>query len=136
MSNRFRLDLFAAILLIIAAGSLANAFWMFLAPRHWYDYLPAHVPEFGPFNVHFVRDFGCGFFMAAVAMIWGALRPALRGPMAAISAVYYGAHALIHVYDTLRGLVHQHHWYVDFPLTYLPAILLTWIAIGCSRAKS
>jgi len=41
-----------------------------------------------------------------------------------VSAVFYVAHAALHVFDTLRGAVELHHVLLDFPGVYLPAIVL------------
>ena len=49
------------LLLIFGAISLGNAVWMLADPLRWYHELPAEVPDFGPFNPHFVRDIGCAF---------------------------------------------------------------------------
>ena len=46
-------------------GSLANGLWMLFAPAHWYQNLPAGVPDTGPLNVHFVRDIGAAFATAS-----------------------------------------------------------------------
>lgn len=112
------------LLAALGAGTVANAFWMLGAPDAWYRHLPAEVPDFGPFNVHFVRDIGCAFLTVGAALLWAAFRPALRFPLAATAGVFFGAHAVLHVYDTLRGFVDAEHWLLDLPGVYLPALLL------------
>ena len=49
------LDGWGKAFLLIGVGSVLNALWMLIAPEGWYQDLPADVPDFGPFNVHFVR---------------------------------------------------------------------------------
>ena len=110
--------------LVIGVGSVANALWMLIAPETWYEHLPAAVPDFGPFNVHFVRDIGCAYLTIGVALVWAARSPRVRFPLLAASAVFYVAHSLLHVYDTARGHVDASHWLLDFPVIHLPAILL------------
>jgi hypothetical protein len=133
MDQRPRLDLETALLGLLAAGSLANAVWMLAAPLGWYEGIPAAVPDFGPFNVHFVRDVGCAFLTAGVALAWAVFRPALRLPLAGTAALFYGAHALVHVYDTAGGHVGAHHWALDLPAVYLPALLLAGITLFAWR---
>jgi hypothetical protein len=128
MKPRGRLDLETGLLGLIAVGGFANAVWMLAAPSHWFEHIPADVPDFGPFNLHFVRDIGCAFLTVSLALGWAASRPALRWPLVGTAAVFYGLHALIHIHDTALGLVDPHHWALDFPTTYLPAILLLWLA--------
>ena len=109
---------------MIGVGSVANALWMLIAPEAWYEHLPAAVPDFGPFNVHFVRDIGCAYLTIGVALVWAARSPNARFVLVTLSAVFYVAHSLLHVYDTARGHVDASHWLLDFPAIHLPAIVL------------
>src|SRR5262249_2271764 len=94
----------------------------------WYQNIPAGVPDYGPFNVHFVRDIGCAFLTVGLALGWAAARPTLRFPLTLVGLAFYGLHALVHVYDTGRGHVAAHHWLMDLPSVYLPAVLLAIVA--------
>ncbi len=128
-----RRDLWFWILLALAIVSAPNAVWMLAAPSRWYANLPAAVPDFGPYNEHFVRDIGCAFLTFTVALAWAALRPSVRTPLVVISAFFFGAHAVLHVYDTSRGLVDSDHWWLDLPGVYGPAALLGAMAIVLLR---
>ena len=118
------LDGFGWLFLILGVGVLANALWMLAGPMHWYTDLPAAVPDTGPFNAHFVRDIGCAFLTVGIGLIWAAVSERHRLPLAVISAIFLGAHALLHVYDTARGALGSDHWQLDFAGVYLPAILM------------
>ena len=114
-------------LLALATG--ANAVWMLVGPGLWYRELPAAVPDFGPYNEHFVRDIGCAFAAFAVALGWAARSPAVRFPLVSIAALFLVLHAGLHVFDTARGYVAADHWWIDAPAVYLPAALaalVTW----------
>ncbi len=124
MSGR-RLDGFGWLFLLLGLGALGNALWMLIGPMHWYTDLPAAVPDTGPFNAHFVRDIGCAFLTVGVALVWAALRVPERLPLAAISALFLGAHALLHIYDTATGALDHTHWWLDAGGVYLPALLMT-----------
>lgn len=115
---------------LFALGNLATGAWMLIDPVHWYFTLPAGVPDFGPLNEHFVRDVGCAFVTQGVLLGGAALVPPWRVPAVAVVALFYVLHALVHVIDTVRGLVGPEHWLIDLPGVYLPAALvvgLTWV---------
>ena len=132
---RRRLDGWGWVLLVAGAGSVANALWMLVGPMHWYQELPAAVPDTGPFNPHFVRDIGGAFLTVGFAQIWAALAPSLRFPLVATSAVFLGAHALLHVYDTVVGNLPHTHWWLDLPGVYLPAVVLAAAAYAARPSR-
>jgi hypothetical protein len=132
MSDGTARDGWGWLLLALGLGMAANGIWMLLDPGSWYHELPAGVPDYGPLNVHFVRDIGCAFVTVGVALVWAARRPAHRLPLAAIATLFLVAHAVLHVHDTLRGLVDAHHWWLDVPGVYLPAVVLV---IACFQLK-
>ena len=121
------------IFLVSGFGNLANGLWMLANPAHWYATLPAAVPDFGPLNEHFVRDIGSAFTMLGVALVWGALRSAVRVPVLVLVTLFSALHALVHVYDTGRGLVGPEHWGIDFPAVYLPTVLLIVLTVTLAR---
>ena len=122
-----------ALLGFMGLGSLANAAWMFVAPGRWYTDLPAAVPDFGPLNEHFVRDIACAFMTVGIALVWSAFSDRFRLPLVATATIFFVAHAVLHVYDTLRGAVDSHHWWLDLPGVYLPAVLLLLVARTLAR---
>jgi hypothetical protein len=122
-------DPWKPVLLALAVLSFANGLWMILDAAGWYRDLPAAVPDFGPLNEHFVRDLGSAFVTFAVALGWAALAPPTRGPLVAVTALFYVLHAAAHVHDTARGLVGADHWWIDLPGVYLPALLLLALAV-------
>ena len=111
-------------------GNLGNGLFMALAPETWYRELPAAVPDFGPFNAHFVRDIACIFIVlgaAALAAVWNR---ALRFSAALLLAAFSASHGLVHVFDTARGLVGPQHWLIDLPLVYVPALIYAGMAFA------
>ena len=112
------------IFLLSALGNLANGLWMLADPVGWYTTLPAGVPDFGPLNEHFVRDIGSTFTMLGLGLLWATFRTSVRLPVLVLVTLFNGLHALVHVYDTGRGLVGPEHWAIDFPAVYLPTIVL------------
>jgi hypothetical protein len=123
-------DAWTIVLGIFALGNLSNALWMLADPLHWYENLPAGVPDFGPLNEHFVRDIGCAFFVFGLGILVSAFVPRWRVAACGAAAAFFGLHAVVHVVDTMRGLVGPAHWLIDLPGVYVPAVLLiglTWL---------
>jgi hypothetical protein len=123
-------DTWTIVLGIFGLSNLLNGLWMLASPPHWYENLPAAVPDFGPLNEHFVRDIGCIFVLLGAALVWAAFVPRWRVAACAGAAGFAVLHALVHVIDTARGLVGPEHWAIDLPGVYLPAVLLsgvTWL---------
>ena len=128
-----RRDAMFWLLVVIAATSAANAVWMLAGPAHWYSDLPAGVPDTGPYNEHFVRDIGVAFASTALALGWAAFVPRWRVPLVVVDTVFLAGHAVLHVFDTLRGFLDGDHWLLDLPGVYLPALLLAPIAVRLLR---
>jgi len=126
-------DSWAIVLGLAALGNFANGAWMLIDPVHWYENLPAGVPDFGPLNEHFVRDIGCAFVVQGVALAVAAFQPAWRVAACGAVALFYVLHALVHVVDTLRGLVGPEHWMIDASGVYLPALIM--VAVTCLVAR-
>jgi hypothetical protein len=127
-----RRDAMFWLLAFMAVTNAANAGWMLLDPAQWYTDLPAAVPDTGPFNPHFVRDIGVAFAMTALAFGWAAWEPRWRPPLVAIGTVFVAGHALVHVFDTVRGALDGDHWLIDLPV-YLPALVLVPISLRLLR---
>lgn len=137
MTRRAR-DGWSWVLLVVGVASLANAAWMLADPARWYHHLPAGVPDTGPLNVHFVRDVGCAFASAGGALLAAVAWPHWRLPLVATATSFLVMHALLHVHDTLAGRVGAHHWWLDAPGVYLPAVVLgaaTFVFILEERAR-
>ena len=123
------------ILILLSILTSLNALWMILFPFHWYNHVPAHVPDFGPYNPHFVRDFGCAFLLVGIGILYGVINKKFRQPSILFALGFYGLHALTHIYDTTIGTIQAAHWLIDFPTTYMPVLLLIWIARTKNPAK-
>lgn len=134
--GEWKLDRYGWILLVLGIGLIANALWMLAGPMHWYEELPAAVPDTGPFNPHFVRDIGCAFLTAGAALVWAARSTLYRWPLAASGTFFLFTHALLHVYDTSVGNLPSTHWELDFVGVYLPVIILGWVMTKIPRGQT
>lgn len=125
MPSRGRTIVFA----LFALGNLANGLWMLVSPAHWYINLPANVPGTGPLNEHFVRDIGCVFTLIGLALGWAAFVPRARLAAMVFAAGFSFAHAVVHVYDTTRGLLPPSQWMTDLIPIHLPSVVMLAIAM-------
>lgn len=104
----------------------ANALWMLAAPLHWYAHIPG-VAETGPANIHFIRDIGCAYLVAALALLWLAAAPKHAWPAVLAGGAFLFLHSCIHVWDTLAGREHAHRLLAEVPTVILPAFLALWL---------
>jgi hypothetical protein len=123
-------------LALFAAGNLLNALWMLASPWHWYYNLPANVPASGPLNEHFVRDIGSIYLLIGVALAAAVVRRSLRVPAMILASAFYTLHALVHMYDSMRGLFAPGHWWrYDLVPIYGATLLLLWLTARLARAE-
>jgi len=127
-------DYTVTVLILVGVSSIANGAWMLAAPLVWWAELPADLHHFGPANAHLIRDFGCGLLAVGTGLLLAVGQPVYRQPFVLVAFLFFGLHALVHVYDTASGAVPPSHWLVDFPLTYLPALLLGSVLLRLHRA--
>lgn len=116
-------------------GNLGNGLFMMAAPETWYRELPAAVPDFGPYNAHFVRDIACVFTLLGIGSLLAAWKASLRFIVAVILALFSVSHGLVHIFDTARGLVGPEHWLIDLPLVYVPALVYLGMALAARKME-
>lgn len=90
----------------LAFSSVQLGVWALLAPRSFYDSFPgfgrAWLSVDGPYNEHFVRDFGALNLALAVVLIWAAVTLSRQLVFAASAAsLAWGVpHVLYHLANT------------------------------------
>ena len=73
------------------------------------------------------------FSIAGIALLWCA-QNIHRSYLVFLGVVlFYVGHALIHVVEILVGLLPPSHWWIDFPLVFLPAMVLLAVAPALFR---
>ena len=93
-----------------------------------------NVGPFGIRNDHYIGDVGSFYLASAFGVGMAAVRPSWRVPILTVGAVWYGLHALNHLFDigearsTARGVI-------DTVLLTLGAILLAWLANVAQRER-
>ncbi|HYD61440.1 MAG TPA: hypothetical protein VEC35_13830 [Noviherbaspirillum sp.] len=120
--QRARSFLTFILALILAANGLA----MLAAPHDWYHATPG-VTGTGPLNLHFVRDIGCAYLVAAGGLFW-----LWRDPQAWRAAIAGSAflvlHALVHVGEMVFGSFDLHHLLRDLPGVFLIPVFAVWLS--------
>lgn len=109
--------------------SIANGLWMLAAGAAWFSGVPAAVPDTGPLNLHLVHDLGVVFCIVGLGAILCAINPQNSAAAQAGVTLFYVGHALVHVVEISTGHLPSQHWWIDAPLTFLPAIILLAIAL-------
>jgi len=126
-------DSWGIVVALFGLGNFLNGMWMLASPPHWYINLPANVPATGPLNEHFVRDIGCIFFLLGALLLISVRRRELRLSAMVAASAFATAHALVHVFDTMRGLLGPGQWRFDLGPVYIGSVLLvilTWRLAG------
>ena len=112
---------------LLAAFLAANGLFMLAAPQAWYHAVPG-VAATGPLNLHFVRDIGCAYLVAAAGMAWRAGSAASGWPAALAGALFLLLHAGVHIGETLLGVCGVDVLLRDTPAVVLPAVLALLLA--------
>ena len=102
----------------------ANGVWMLVAPAAWFAHIPADAPDTGPLNAHLVQDVGAAYLAFALGFCLMAARWRRHRDVVLLGATFYGLHALLHLLATAGGALPAHHWLLDIPSVYAPAVIL------------
>lgn len=113
-----------SILNFFGATNIGNGLWMLFFAKNWYENLPAGLHDTGPLNTHFVHDIGLIYFLAGGALIWCAQKLSTSLYVYLAVLFFFIGHALIHIVEILLGLLPPSHWLIDFPLIFVPTLIL------------
>lgn len=109
---------------LLGAVCVGNGFWMLASASSWFQNMPLAIEDTGPFNAHFVHDLGLVFLLSGIGLFWCAYKINDSFIVHLGVTLFITGHALIHVVEILLGLLPPEHWWIDFPLITLPAIIL------------
>jgi len=112
--------------LLLGITFVGNGLFMLADPAAWYAVVPG-VPETGPLNAHFVRDIGCAYAVAGVALAWFAVDARAR-PAALAGGAFLALHALVHGFDAIGGREAPEQWMLDLADILAPALIALWLA--------
>lgn len=109
---------------LLGAISLGNGFWMVVSASTWFSKMPVEAEDTGPFNAHFVHDVGLVYLLVGIGAFWCAYKLKNCTEVHLGITLFMGGHALIHIVEILLEVLPASHWFIDFPLVTLPAIIL------------
>lgn len=117
-----------AILLAVAAYHVLTGALALLDPGAFFD----EIGRYGIENSHYVGDNGAFVLAYGVAIGAAASRPSWRAPLLWLGALWYGLHAVNHVFDTEEARTTVRGW-VDTLLLALGGVLSGWLARVAER---
>jgi hypothetical protein len=112
----------------LGAFHIVEGLWQLLAPGSFY----ARIGTYGLENTHYVGDVGAFVLAFGIALVLAVGRPSWRAPLLYLGALWYGFHAINHLFDvdearsTARGAI-------DTILLALGTGLLAWLASAADR---
>jgi hypothetical protein len=129
-SGGIALDRRTLRVIVIALGlfHLFEGGWQLIAPGSFFD----EIGRYGVENTHYVGDVGAFTAAYGIALLIAAGRPSWWAPLLAAGALWYGLHAINHLFDIdearsdARGAV-------DTILIAIGAGLLAWLARVSAR---
>jgi hypothetical protein len=117
-----------AILVVIAAYHVAMGALALLAPETFFE----EIGTYGVENAHYIGDVGSFFVAFGAAAGIAVARPAWRAPILWLGALWYGFHALNHLFDTDEARSEAKGW-VDTILLAFGALGAAWLARVAER---
>ena len=108
----------------MGAVNIGNGFWMLFFAENWYFNLPAGIEDTGPLNTHFVHDIGLVCCIVGLGAFYCSTRINNCRAVHIGVLLFIVGHALIHVVEISIGLLPPSHWMIDFPLLFVPALLI------------
>ena len=108
----------------MGAVNIGNGFWMLFFAENWYFNLPAGIEDTGPLNTHFVHDIGLVYCIVGLGAFYSSTRINNCRAVHIGVLLFIVGHALIHVVEISIGLLPPSHWMIDFPLLFVPALLI------------
>jgi hypothetical protein len=120
---------FRTVLVLLGLSQLVLAVWMLVAPGSFFD----AVAGFGDQNNHYIRDVAVFYLVIGVGLLVAATRASWRFPVLVISAVWYLAHAVNHLFDIGDA---DPGWVgpADFAVLLLTGLVLIWLAALAARS--
>jgi hypothetical protein len=112
-----------AILAFVAAFHIVLGLLALVAPDTFFE----QIGHYGVENSHYVGDVGAFYLAAGIAFGISVVRPAWRAPLLWLGALWYGFHAINHLFDTGEAKSESRGW-GDTLLIAAGALGACWLA--------
>lgn len=115
-----------AIYLVFALAFLASGIWLLADPAGWNDALHMQAEDLGDGNLplHLLRNMGVTHLCASIAFLWCLLDAAKRRPIHVALLFFFLFAAGLYAVEILSSHMPAHRWVTDFPLVFLPPLVL------------
>ncbi len=117
-----------AVLAFIAAYHVALGLMQLFAPGTFFE----EIGNYGVENLHYVGDVGSFTLAFGVAVGIAVVRPAWRAPLLWLGALWYGFHAVNHLFDIGEAKSEARGW-SDTLLIAFGALAAAWLARASER---
>lgn len=117
-----------AVLWMLAAYHVAIGLLAMLAPATFFD----EIGNYGVENTHYVGDVGAFILAYGFALAISIRVPSWRVPVLGLGAIYYGLHAVNHVFDTGEAKSDARGWADTIAIAF-GAVLLAYFARVAAR---
>lgn len=119
-----------AILAVIAVFHVALGALALFAPDTFFD----QIGHYGVENSHYVGDVGAFYLAYGVLIALAIARPSWRAPLLWLGSLWYGLHALNHLFDTGEAKSEARGW-SDTLLIAFGAAGAAWLARVSERLE-
>lgn len=109
-------------------GLIANGLWMTFSALPWFTLIPTDMAATGHPNNHLIHDVGIAYIVFGVGLVWCASNLARSRPVYLGVMLFMTGHAAGHAIEIMAGQLPPSHWWIDFPLVFLPGIVLAVLA--------
>jgi hypothetical protein len=120
------------VLLAIGLFHVLLGGWQFFAPGSFFE----HVGRYGAENTHYVGDVGSFTLAFGIAVLLAAGRPTWRAPILVLGAIWYGFHAINHLFDIDENRISNARGAADTILIAIGAGVLAWLAGVSERLRT
>jgi hypothetical protein len=120
-----------AVVAVIAGYHVALGALALLAPGTFFE----EIGRYGVENTHYVGDVGAFYLGFGILLAVAVARPSWRAPLLWLGAIWYGLHAVNHLFDTDEARTEARGW-ADTLLIALGAVAAGWLARVSERLSA
>jgi hypothetical protein len=120
-----------AVLVVIAAWHVVTGAMALVAPDTFFD----QIGHYGIENSHYVGDVGAFMLAYGVAIAVAIWKVSWRAPILWLGAIWYGFHAINHVFDTGEAKSEARGW-SDTLLLAFGGVAAAWLARVSERLNA
>ena len=118
-------------LIFFGALNLVTGALLLFAPDYFFD----HIGPYGVENEHYLGDAGAFYLAIGSGLLVAVRRPSWRVPLLFVSALWFGVHAINHLFDIGENNRSESRGIGDTVLIALGAAALAYMARAATRTE-